>query len=277
MKNIDGFLFYSRQGREIIMKKLLSLLAVMMMAMCLFACSSKDTTDDDTVTISVGLSPDYAPYESLDTAGNLVGFDIDMLNSMEKLLSEANGKTYKFEIYQMSFDNIITQIQGGQLNCGVSGFTWSEEREKAITFSTPYAGAKEVVMVLADSGYSTLADLQGKKLAAQTGSTDEKLAQEAFGKENVSSIQSVNDMIPGLDAHQYDAVVLDEAVATSYASTGKYVILDEALDDEYSYIVVGKGDDETLAIINQAVELFIASDGYKSLCEQYQISPIEVK
>ena len=37
-------------------------------------------------------------------------------------------------------------------------------------------------MVLADSSYSTLADLQGKKLAAQTGSTDEKLAQEAFGK-----------------------------------------------------------------------------------------------
>mgnify|MGYP004547195313 FL=1 len=259
------------------MKKLLSLLAIMMMAMCLFACSSKDTTDDDTVTISVGLSPDYAPYESLDTNGNLVGFDIDMLNSMEKLLSDANGKTYKFEIYQMSFDNIITQIQGGQLNCGVSGFTWSEEREKAITFSTPYAGAKEVVMVLADSSYSTLDDLQGKKLAAQTGSTDEKLAQEAFGKENVSSIQSVNDMIPGLDAHQYDAVVLDEAVATSYASTGKYVVLDEALDNEYSYIVVGKGDDETLAIINQAVELFVASDGYKSLCEQYQISPIEAK
>ena len=84
-------------------------------------------------------------------------------------------------------------------------------------------------------------------------------------------------MIPGLDAHQYDAVVLDEAVATSYASTGKYVVLDEALDNEYSYIVVGKGDDETLAIINQSVELFVASDGYKSLCEQYQISPIEVK
>ena len=84
-------------------------------------------------------------------------------------------------------------------------------------------------------------------------------------------------MIPGLDAQQYDAVVLDEAVATSYASTGKYVVLDEALENEYSYIVVGKGDDETLAIINQAIELFIASDGYKSLCEQYQISPIEVK
>lgn len=273
---MDGFLFYSRQGKEIVMKKILSLLAVIMMVMCLFACSSKDTTDD-VVTISVGLSPDYAPYESLDTAGNLIGFDVDMLKVMEKLLNDANGKTYKFEIHQMNFDNIITQIQGSQLNCGVSGFTWSEEREKAISFSTPYSGSKEVVMVLADSGIETLADLDGKKFAAQTGSTDEKIAQEAFGKENVSSIQSVTDMIPGLDAHQYDAVVLDEPVAISYASTGKYVVLNEALQNEYNYIVVKKDDVDTLAIVNQAIELFIASDEYKTLCEQYQITPIEFK
>lgn len=259
------------------MKKFLSTLAIILMAISLVACGSKtDVADDkdETVTISVGLSPDYVPYESLDTDGNLIGFDVDMLKAMEQLLSDANGKTYKFEIYQMNFDNIIVQIQGGQLMCGVSGFNWSEEREKAVSFSLPYSGTKEVVMVLADSEYENPEDLTGKKLAAQTGSTDEKIAIDMYGSENVASIQAVTDMIPGLDAHQYDAVVLDDAVAKSYASTGKYKVLDKALDDEYNYIVVAKGDEDTLAIINQGINLFLASDEYLTLCEKYQVSSI---
>lgn len=264
------------------MKKLLSLLVVCLMAISLVACSSKESGEQEatsdsseTVTISIGMSPDYPPYESLDTAGNLVGFDVEMLKEMETLLAESEGKTYKFDIVQMNFDNIIVQMQGGQLNAGVSGFTWSEEREGAVQFSTPYCNSKQVVMVLADSDINTLADLDGKTIAAQTGTTGEYAAQDTFGEENVTSIQSVLDMIPGLDAHQYEAVVFDSAVANSYAATGKYKVLDETLVDEMNYIVVANGDDDTLNAINKGIELFIASDKYASLCEEYQLSPIE--
>lgn len=270
------------------MKKLFCLLTVVLLSLSLIACSTKgdsnptedSTTDEglnpsEVITISIGMSPDYPPYESLDTNGNLIGFDVEMLKEMETLLYEAEGKTYKFDIVQMNFDNIIVQMQGGQLDAGVSGFTYSEEREGAVQWSTPYCNSKQVVMVLADSAVNSLSDLDGKLVAAQTGTTGEYAAQDSFGEENVTSIQSVIDMIPGLDANQYDAVVLDSAVANSYVSTGKYKVLDETLVDEMNYIVVANGKDETLSIINKGIELFVASDKYSELCEEYQLSPIE--
>lgn len=274
------------------MKKLFCLLTVVLLSLSLIACSSKEDsnpTEDsatdggsdggsnpsEVITISIGMSPDYPPYESLDTNGNLIGFDVEMLKEMETLLYEAEGKTYKFDIVQMNFDNIIVQMQGGQLDAGVSGFTYSEEREGAVQWSTPYCNSKQVVMVLADSAVNSLSDLDGKLVAAQTGTTGEYAAQDSFGEENVTSIQSVIDMIPGLDANQYDAVVLDSAVANSYVSTGKYKVLDETLVDEMNYIVVANGKDETLSIINKGIELFVASDKYSELCEEYQLSPIE--
>ncbi len=270
------------------MKKLFCLLTVVLLSLSLIACSTKgdsnptedSTTDEglnpsEVITISIGMSPDYPPYESLDTNGNLIGFDVEMLKEMETLLYEAEGKTYKFDIVQMNFDNIIVQMQGGQLDAGVSGFTYSEEREGAVQWSTPYCNSKQVVMVLADSAVNSLSDLDGKLIAAQTGTTGEYAAQDSFGEENVTSIQSVLDMMPGLDANQYDAVVLDSAVAYSYATSGNYKVLDESLVDEMNYIVVALNDEKTLETINKGIELFMASDEYASLCTQYQLSPIE--
>lgn len=263
------------------MKKSISLLMISLLFLTLVACQTKkettNTKDDSTITISVGMSADYPPYESLDTEGNLIGFDVEMLKEMEKLLSEKYDKNYKFNIVQMNFDNIITQIQGGQLNCGVSGFTWSEKREKAVSFSLPYCNSKQVVMLLADSQIDSLDALKDAKIAVQTGTTGEYAALDTFGEANIVSIQSVIDMIPGLDAFQYEAVVLDSAVANSYVATGKYKVLDEALIDEKNYIVVAKDDKEMLDIINEAITLFLASDKYLSLCEEYQLSPIDTK
>ena len=263
------------------MKKLLSLLAVVLMALSLVACSKSEetaddsSTDSDMVTITVGMSPDYPPYESLDTNGNLVGFEVEMLNEMETLLSQSEGKTYKFDIVQMSFDNIITQIQGKQLNIGVSGFTWSEDRVGAVAFSEPYANSKQVMLVLADSTYTSSDDLQGQPIAGQTGTTGYSVAVDTFGEENVTSVQNLLDMIPGLDSHQYEAIVTDSGVAENYAATGNYKVLDESLVDEQNYIVVDIDDEDTLAIINNGIELFMASDKYGELCETYGLSKIE--
>ena len=49
------------------MKKLLKVMLVVMMAVMVTACGGKGNDDKETVTLTVGVSPDYAPYESLDT------------------------------------------------------------------------------------------------------------------------------------------------------------------------------------------------------------------
>lgn len=266
------------------MKKLFSVLLACLMVFGLVACSSKTeekvdeeggevSTTSEPVTITVGTSPDYEPYESLDTNGEVVGFDVEMLKAFETYLSEEYGTEYKFELVQMSFDNIITQIQGGQVMIGVSGFSYDEERANAVDFTSPYCGSKQVAMVLADSEISSLADLEGKHLAAQTGTTGFDAAVEIDA--DCASIANVLDMVPGLDGNQYDAIIVDGSVAESYASTGNYKVLDEALVDEANYIVVKKGDEDTLNKLNECIAKFVASDEYKTLCEEYGITGIE--
>ena len=260
------------------MKKVLSVLFLVLLTLGMVACSKNDesaSTDEenaDVVTITVGISPDYAPYESLNTDNEIVGFDVEMLKLFETYLSEEYGVKYEFSLQSMNFDNIVTQIQGSQVDIGVSGFSYDEKREEAASFSKPYCLSKQVVLVLADSEYTSVNELEGKALAAQTGTTGEYAAEDL--SENVSSIQSVIDMIPGVDAHQYDAVVLDSAVANSYAETGKYKVLPETLVDEANYILVQKGNEDMLAKINFCIEKLTASEEYKTLCETYQLSPV---
>ena len=96
------------------MKNLLKGLVVVALAMTMTACGGSDSADapkeNETVTLTIGTSPDYPPYESLNTNNEIEGFDVDMVKLFEGYLTESEGKTYKLEFKQMNFDNIIIHL-----------------------------------------------------------------------------------------------------------------------------------------------------------------------
>ena len=106
------------------------------------------------------LSNRYAPYESLNKKGEIVGFDVDMAKLFEGYLSDMEGKTYSLEFKQMDFDNIVTQIQGDQIDLGISGFTYSEDR--VVEWSDPYLGTQQVAVVPNGSSITSNDQLVGK-------------------------------------------------------------------------------------------------------------------
>lgn len=84
---------------------------------------------------------------------------------------------------------------------------------------------------------------------------------------NVQSISDVKVIFSGLASGQYDAAVVDLAVAKNYVDSGDYVMLDETLMDEKNYIITYEGNDELLEKVNAALEKFMASDRYVELCD----------
>lgn len=74
--------------------------------------------------ITVGNSPDYPPFETIDDKDNLIGFDIDLMNAIAAELG------VKVEFKRLGFDTIITAVQNGQVNIGMSGFYISDERKQ---------------------------------------------------------------------------------------------------------------------------------------------------
>ena len=172
----------------------------------------------------------------------------------------------------MSFDNIITQIQGDQIDIGISGFTYDEERE--VEWSDPYIKTAQVAVVPNGSSIASVDDLVGKKLAAQTGATGEIAANEVEGAE-VSSVQNVQDIFTGLAANQYDAAIVDLGVAKQYVSSGNFTMIDGSLLDEENYVIAKKGNTEIIEKINKCIKAFIASDDYQTLCDEYDLLPLE--
>ncbi|MBM6831903.1 substrate-binding periplasmic protein [Faecalicoccus acidiformans] len=243
------------------------------MAMGVVGCSSSapaEETEDQTV-ITIGISPDYEPYESLNTDNEMVGFDIDMVAWFEDYLNENEDISYKFEFKQMDFDNIVTQIQGDQIDLGISGFTYEESRK--VEWSEPYLGSAQVAVVPKGSDITSIDQLSGKSIAAQTGATGEQAAADAGGE--VTGLKNVQDIMNALSANQYDAAVIDSGVAKAYEESGNFTVLDGVLMDEKNYIIAKEGNTEMIDLINQCIEAFIASEDYQAMCEEYGLTAVE--
>ena len=248
------------------MKKLLkTLLITIMLSLLLCSCAKQEEVKDDTVNVLIAVSPDYPPYESLTTANEVEGFDIDMTEWLFNYLNE-NGYKYSFEWKQMSFDTIISAIQTDQVDLGISGFTYDAERK--VLFSTPYFKSAEVVLVNGDSDILSVDDLKGKKIGAQMGTTGENCANEIENAE-VMAIEDMGICVQTLKAGGVDAVVCDLAVANNYAATGDFKVLDEMLLDEDNYIIAKEGNTELMDIINKAIEAFKASEDYDALAKKW--------
>ena len=253
------------------MNKLLAYSMVGAMAVTTLAgCSSNSATEekkDEPKELLVGISPDYPPYESKE-GDEIVGFDADMTAWLVDYMKNEEGLDYTFKFKEMSFDTIVSAVQTGQVDLGISGFTYDEDREQAIAFTEPYNDSAQVIVVAADSDIAGPEDLNGKKVGAQLGATGQSAAEEIEGA-NVNPVTDVKVMMETLKSHGLDAVVLDSAVAKKYAENGDYKIVGEDLMEEQNYIIVSKDNKELLEQVNKAIKAFVESDEYKTLKEKW--------
>lgn len=250
------------------MKKLGKLLLCLTLVFGLSGCNN--SVESDVTTLYIGTSPDYAPYESLDTDGNIVGFDPDMVKVLEDYINEGETQ-YKLEFVSMSFDNIVTQIQAGQVDLGISGFTYKEDRK--VAWSIPYTATCQVAVVNANSNIKTLDDLVGKTIGAQAAATGEDAAN-SIKDANVVTLSDMQILFEGLNSNNYDAIIVDLAVANEYVENAGFVMLEESLMDEENYIIAKEGNTDLIELINNALEKFISSDKYDELANLYGLKKL---
>lgn len=239
------------------MKKLLVIVLVLVMTMALFAgCQT-------TEKLVIGTSPDYEPFEYLDADGNVIGFDMDLFAELAKIMD------VEYEVVEYDFSIIISTVQSDQIDIGLSGFTWSEEREGKVLFSTPYYNSAQVAVVLADSSISSVADLEGKTIMAGEGTTGMAAAKE-IANTTVTSPDDYPMAFELLKGGQCDAVVCDLGVAQAYAQKAEFKMIEEYLNEaEEMSIIVNIDNTELLEKLNSAIEEFTATDAYEALLEKW--------
>ena len=255
------------------MKKVLLIIALLLMTV---ACTKPATSDDPLLNelltndqLIIAISPDYPPYEDYDNQGNIIGFDVDMMNELIVIINEDNNVELTITWKNMSFDTIVGALQTKQIDLGVSGFTYDPERK--VFFSKPYLVSKQVVVVNSDSGITKVSDLKGKKVGAQTGTTGEDVANGIEGA-TVVSLSDANQIFAQLQTNAIDALVIDKPVADNYASSNNVVILNETLLDEETSIIVHPDNVKLQNAIDSAITKFLGSDAYQQLLKKWEIA-----
>ncbi|KQL51244.1 ABC transporter substrate-binding protein [Heyndrickxia shackletonii] len=200
------------------MKKYMLLFVVIITAVFMGACGqskANGSNGDDSKkgkVLIMGTSADFPPFETRDTAGNVVGFDVDLGNYIAKKLG------YKLEIKDMKFDGLIGALQSKRVDMVLSGMSATEERKKNVDFSTPYHHSGEMFVTKKGSSINTVDDLKGKTIGVQLGSIQEEGAKnlQKTVKFDTKAMDDSTTLIQELLSSRIQAAYLDKSVAEGY-------------------------------------------------------------
>ena len=251
-------------------KTLIILLSLVLIASIFTSCSKSGTSLASVQKkgkLSIATSPDFPPFESLTDSTTVEGIEIDIL----QLICDKLG--VELEINQMDFDSVLPGVQAGKFDVGVSGITITEQRKKNVLFTDPYCLAAQAIVVTEDSAIKSKADLEGKKVSVQTGTTAESYTME--NGYSVSSFSANSDAETALTSGKVDAWVIDDLTAAEmvkvYNETAsvKLVILDEAMTTEPYAFAFSLGSDDLVKEVNSILDELIADGTVKAIFEKY--------
>ncbi len=257
------------------MKKIIALVLalVLLAALCLGGCAKKEEQKPDAPkTLTVAISPDFAPMEFVDTTktgqDQYVGFDV----TLAKYIAEQMGRT--LVIKPMSFDACQAAVQTGSVDMSISGFSVTAERAENYNLSDYYyAGENEteqaIITVKEKEGTLTTAEsFAGLKVGAQTASLQLNLCQEQLPDTVI--IQQFSDIGTAVEALRngnIDALAVakgngDAIIANNdaLAFTGfEFEVSEEA---ENNVILLKKGNDALTKEVNEILAKAYAAGLY---------------
>lgn len=217
----------------------------------------------------VGTDAAYAPFESQNEKGEIVGFDIDVV----KAVAAKAGIEVKF--VNTPWEGIFNTLAQGDRDLLVSAITITDERKQTMDFSAPYFDAKQLIAVKENAKIKTLADLKKLKVGVQTGTTGDEVVTKLIGKNsaNIKRFESTPLALKELEAGGVDAVVADNGVVIHYVANNagsKFRTVDDTSFTPEQYgIAVKKGNAELLEKINTALAAVKADGTYDKIYASY--------
>lgn len=268
------------------MKKLIALMLSMVMALSLVACgkpaendnSANDNntnTDGDataTRTFVMGVDAEYPPFSYLGEDGQYTGFDVEVCKAVCDLLG------WDLQVFGVNWDQKLVQLDAKECDCVWSGMTILDSmKEAGYVISAPYYDNTQVIMVKEGSDIKSSADLAGKVVAVQLGTSGEALladggdlADLAATFADLTTCDSFLKCFTELGGGAVDAVIVDKPVAVSYAESNKgFTVLDEGLGAEQYGIAFRAGDEELCATVEDAVAQLVANGTYAEIAAKY--------
>ncbi|HCZ1981410.1 TPA: ABC transporter permease subunit [Staphylococcus aureus] len=206
--------------------------------------------------LRVGLSADYAPMEFEHTVNGkteYAGVDIDLAKKIAK------DNNLKLKVVNMSFDSLLGALKTGKIDIIISGMTSTPERKKQVDFSDSYMMTKNIMLVKKDkvNEYKDIKDFNNKKVGAQKGTEQEKIAQTEIENASITSLSRLPDVILALKSGKVEGAVVEKPVAEAYLKQNpKLGISNVKFNEEEkdTVIAVPKDSPKLLSQINKTIK-----------------------
>jgi polar amino acid transport system substrate-binding protein len=258
------------------MRRLSTAFAVLVLAAASTAACAKDdkggTTDSGVKLVKSGVLTTcthlpYAPFQSKDDAGKVVGFDVELIDLVATKLG------VKQEIVDTPFEGIKSgaDLNAGKCDVAAAGMTITDERKKVLDFSDPYFDATQALAVLTGKEVKTLEELAGKRLGVQGGTTGEEYINAQVKEKKldieVVSYRDLAALQQALATNQIVAAVNDLPVWNEYikANPGKVVVAAGFDTGEKYGFAVKKGNAALLKTVNEAIAAARADGKYDEI------------
>lgn len=180
------------------------------------ACNAQTgQSSDASQSLVMATSADFPPYGYIDTSSGseqIIGFDIDVANAITTQLG------YTLEVSNMDFNGLIPALQADRADFVMAAMIPTEERKKNVDFSEIYYDAKSSIVSKKDSGLSTEASLNGRKVGAQLGSVEEEAANQITGA-TVVPLNALGSIIQEVKNGRVDAAIIEDTVAKAYVAS----------------------------------------------------------
>ena len=248
------------------MKKVLSLVLVLALAISLVACGG--AKNDNVLTMAT--NAEFPPYEFMED-GKVVGIDAEI----GAAIAEKLGKELVIE--NVDFDSLIPGVQTNKYDFVMAGMTVTDERKEQVNFSQTYATGVQVIIVKEDSKITSVDDLfaegANNKIGVQLATTGDLYCTWDIEDEGLGSVERYNkgaDAVMALNSGKVDCVVIDNEPAKVFVANnpGLKILDTEYITEDYA-IAVSKDAPELLTEIDKALGELIADGTVQKIIEKY--------
>ncbi len=217
--------------------------------------------------------------------GKYAGYHVEVCQRILANLEKAAGKKLEVKYQSVTSQNRIPLVQNGTVDIECGSTTNNATRQKDVSFALTTYVEEVRIAVKANSGITSLAQLNGKNVATTTGTTSVQLLRkheratgvdfkEVFGKDHADSFLL-------LESGRADAFVMDGQILAGNIATAKnpadFRIVGETISVEPIAIMLRKDDPAFKKMADDTIRDLIKSGELPKLYDKWFVQPIPPK
>ena len=209
---------------------------------------SAASTDENAVVVGANIG--NVPWEFQDTAGELIGFEIDLVNEVAKRLDR------EIEVINIPFNGLFSAVQSSRIDIAISSITITEQRLASVSFAQPYYDSDQSLTIRSDSSIQSINDLQDEVVAVDTGSTGDIWAsenQQQYGFKEIRRYEGLAPAALDLQIGRVAGYISDIPAMQYYTKDKPELKVVERIATGGSYSMMFRKDDELALSVNEII------------------------